>query len=163
MCSSDLGGCSICVEYHGRALEVQERWKEKALRLGILLSAKRHEVSQRGAFTGIGIDTFRGVFFMLDEKLRSMRDAIVGLLGAAHTTPRLVARVRGKALHYGCALPFVALAAPSLSQLMHGAESSLGPCAVPSLREEEAAPFEWDRPIALSRRARSAQIGRAHV
>ena len=49
----------------------------------------------------------------------------------------LSARVRGKALHYGCAIPFVAVAAPSLSQLMHNRETGTGPVAVPSLDEEK--------------------------
>ena len=47
------------------------------------------------------------------------------------STPRLIARVRGKALHYGCAIPFIAVAAPSLSQLMHGRETGAGPVKVP--------------------------------
>ena len=54
----------------------------------------------------------------------------------------LSARVRGKALHYGCAIPFVAVAAPSLSQLMHNRETGTGPVAVPSLDEEKEAEFD---------------------
>jgi hypothetical protein len=56
---------------------------------------------------------------MLQEKLASMVSAWDELAAAAVSTPRNITRVRGKALHYGCAIPFVRVAAPSLSQLMH--------------------------------------------
>ena len=59
---------------------------------------------------------------MLPEKLASMVTARDDLAAASLSTPRIIARVRGKALHYGCAIPFVAVAAPSLSQLMHNRE-----------------------------------------
>ncbi len=45
-----------------------------------------------GMFTGLGIDTHNGRFHMLPENL--------------------IARVRCKALHYGCAIPFCVLEAP---------------------------------------------------
>ena len=68
----------------------------------------------------------------------------------------LSARVRGKTLHYGCAIPFVAVAAPSLSQLMHNRETGTGPVAVPSLDEEKGAEFDWDLELRVSERARRA-------
>ena len=59
-------------------------------------------------------------------------------------------------MHYGCAIPFITVAAASLSQAMHAREHGLGPCAVPSLSEEDGAEFEWDRPMLVSTRARQA-------
>ena len=86
-------------------------WKEKAAKLRIPLSEKGHEVSQTGSFTGLAIDTFRGVFSMLPDKLASTVAAVEEMRAATRTTPRPVARVRGKVLHYGAAVPFIAVAA----------------------------------------------------
>ncbi len=74
---------------------------------------------------------------MLPNKLASMVSARDNLAAVSLFTPRIIARVRGKALHYGCAIPFVAVAAPSLSQLLHNRETGTGPVAVPSLVEEK--------------------------
>ena len=155
-CAGYVGGCAVCEEYHGRAVKVQEMWREKARALNIPLSAKGHEVSQQGSFTGVAIDTLHGRFSMLPDKLASMVAARDDLAASATSTPRIIARVRGKALHYGCAIPFVTVAAPSLSQLMHGRETGTGPVEVPSLGEEQDAEFDWDREIALSDRTRVA-------
>ena len=155
-CAGFEGGCAVCEEYYGRALKVQAMWQEKARALNIPLSAKGHAVGQRGAFTGLAIDTYKGRFYMLPEKLASMVTARDDLAAASLSTPRIIARVRGKALHYGCAIPFVAVAAPSLSQLMHNRETGTGPVAVPSLDEEKEADFDWDRELRVSERARQA-------
>ena len=89
-CAGFEGGCEVCAEYHGRALHVQELWREKARRLNIPLSEKGHEVAQQGTFTGVGIDTFRGRFVMLDDKLASTVVAGRELASAIPSTPRLM-------------------------------------------------------------------------
>jgi hypothetical protein len=93
---------------------------------------------------------------MLPEKLASMVTARDDLAAASLNTPRIIARVRGKALHHGCAITFIAVAAPSLSQLMHNRETGTGPMAVPSLDEEKEEDFDWDRELLVSERARQA-------
>lgn len=155
-CNGFERGCPVCAEAHCRAVEVQRLWTEKARKLNIPLSAKGHPVGQRGAFTGLGLDTFAGRYFMLDDKLASFERAVQDLQSSVSSTPRLVARVRGKALHYSAAIPFVAVAAASLSQLMHGRECGAGPVEVPSLTDEGDMEFEWDRSIPVSTRARLA-------
>jgi hypothetical protein len=61
-----------------------------------------------------------------------------GALSHADGEARLYgALVRGKALHYGCAILFFRVAAQSLSQLMHNWEKGTGPVAVPSLDDEK--------------------------
>ena len=155
-CEGFEGGCPVCAEYHGRAVQVQELWQRKAAALNIPLSGKGHAVAQRGAFTGVGIDTWRGVYYMLPDKLQSMFEAREQLCASVRTTPRLISRVRGKALHYGCAIAFVSVAAASLSQAMHDRETGIGPVKVPSLAEESDMPFAWDQDMLLSARARRA-------
>jgi hypothetical protein len=102
----------VCTEYHGRALKVQELWHAKARKLNIPPSAKGHPVGQSGAFTGVAIDSFQGRFSMLPDTMASLVTARQELAASEVSTPRLIARVRGKALHYGCAIPFIAVAAP---------------------------------------------------
>ena len=92
-CASFDGGCTVCEEYYGRALKVQELWLAKARALDIPLSAKGHAVGQHGAFTGLAIDTHKGRFHMLPEKLASIVSALDDLFAAAPSTPRIIARV----------------------------------------------------------------------
>ena len=156
-CAGFEGGCPVCVEYYGYAVAAERLWKEKARKLNLPLSGKGHSVAQRGPYTGVLIDTFRGLYIMLPDKLQGLVVSLQQLLACASPTPRLVSRPRGKLLHYDCALQYLRVPAASLSQFMHGAEVGLGPFAVPSLRDEADAPFEWDRPLGLvSSRARHA-------
>jgi hypothetical protein len=78
-----------------------------------------HPVGQCGAFTasGIAIDSYKGRFNMLPDKMTSLVAARQELAATEVSTPRRMVRVRGKALHYGGAIPFIAVAAPSLSHL----------------------------------------------
>jgi hypothetical protein len=117
-CAGFEGGCPVCTEYHGRALQVQELLHAKARKLNIPLSAKGHPVGQSGAFTGVAIDSFKSRFSMLKDKLASLAAARQELAASEVSAPRLIARVRGKALHYGCAIPFLAVAAPSLHRCL---------------------------------------------
>jgi hypothetical protein len=71
-CAGFEGGCAICGEYYYCVLKVQEMWQAKARSLNIPLLAKGHSVSQRGAYTGLAIDSHKGRFHMLPEKLASM-------------------------------------------------------------------------------------------
>jgi len=155
-CAGFVGGCPVCTEYHGRALKVQELWHAKARKLNVPLSAKGHPVGQSGAFTGVAIDSFQGRFSMLPDKMASLVAARQELAASEVSTPLLIARVRGKALHYGCAIPFIAVAAPLLSQLMHGRETGAGPVEVPSLDTEKELEFDWDMKVRMSERARTA-------
>ncbi len=155
-CAGFEGGCSVCAEYHWCALKVQELRHAKARKLNIPLSAKGHPVGQSGTFTGVAIDSFKGRFSMLPDKMASLVAARQELAALEVSSPRLIARVRGKALHYGCAIPIIAVAAPSLSQLIHGRETGAGPVEVPSLDTEKVLEFDWDMEVRMSERARAA-------
>ena len=109
-----------------------------------------------GSFTGVNIDTFRGLVTMLPGKLELMVAAVDDLRSELDTTCRHIARVRGKVLHYGCAIAYVAVAAASLSQAIHQTEGGLGPTAAPTPREEASRPFQWDSHRRLSARSIAA-------
>ena len=70
-CVGFKGGGAVCGEFYGRALKVQEMWL-KARALNMPLSTKGQAIGRRGALAGLGIDTHRGRFHMLPEKLASM-------------------------------------------------------------------------------------------
>jgi hypothetical protein len=89
--------------------------------------------------------------------MASLAEARQELAASEVSNPRLIARVRGKALHYGCAIQLIAVAAPSLSQLMHGRETGAGPVEVPSLDTEKEQEFDWDMKARMSERARTAK------
>ncbi len=95
-CADFKGGFAVCGEHYGSALKVQEMWQVRARALNIPLSAKGHVVGQRGAFTWLAINTHKGRFHMLPEKLASMVSARDDLAAAALSTPRIIVRVRGK-------------------------------------------------------------------
>ena len=61
----------------------------------------------------MAIDTHQGQFNMLLENLESMLAARDELAAAELSRLLRVSRVQGKAIYYGCAIPFVAVAAPS--------------------------------------------------
>ena len=88
---------------------------------------------------------------MLPDKLASTIAAVEEMRAATCTTPRLAARVRGRVLHYGVAVPFIAVAAASLSQLMHKREAGLGPLEdIPHMRDEPSLQFDWEESIEIS-------------
>ena len=94
---------------------------------------------------------------MLPDKLTSTIAAVEEMWAATSTTLRLAARVRGKVLHYGVAVPFIAVAAASISQLMHKREAGLVPLKdIPHMRDETTLQFDWEESIEISARARRA-------
>ena len=90
------------------------------------------------------------------DKLKSLRETFAALVNLESASPRLLARGRGKAAHYGCAIPFLAAMGPSLTQAMHQTEC-LFALPAPSLSEEAAdRHFDWDTPLPLSARTKAA-------
>jgi hypothetical protein len=147
----------VCTQAYERAVKAEALWRAKAKALNLPLSdGKGHSVAQGGPFTGVYIDTLRGTFTMLADKLKSLQETFEALATADIATPRLLARGRGKAAHCGCAIPFLAAMCPSLTQAMHQAECafSLPP---PTPEEEDADPrSDWEAQLQLSPRIRAA-------
>ena len=155
-CDGYRSGCPVCVTYYGHALRAQALWRAKAAALGLPLSpTKGHEVDQGGPFCGVHVDPLHGRYTMLAEKVASCHATFASLLGATVSSPRLLAQARGKAGHYGCAVPFLALGCASLSQAMHQTEYSATGCT-PSFREERQLTFDWDARVPVSARCTAA-------
>ena len=155
-CAGHVGGCSICTTAYQQAVLMEEHWRQKARALNLPLSeGKGHTVAQGGPFTGVRLDTLQGRFFMLADKLVATRAVLAEACASTTTTPRILARCRGKAYHYGCAIPLIARLCPGLSQAIHQSESAFD-LPAPSISEEEAdQAFDWDQPLLVSARTRA--------
>ena len=156
-CAGHAGGCQVCSEAYERAVQAEALWRAKAKALNLPLSEdKGHTVAQGGPFTGVHIDTLKGTYTMLADKLASLRATFAALANAESSTPRLLARGRGKAAHYGCAIPYLAAMCPALTQAMHQAERAFD-LPPPSLDDEKCDRlFDWEQCIPISTRTRAA-------
>jgi hypothetical protein len=156
-CAGHAAGCPICSKAYERAVAAEALWRRKAQALNLPLSeGKGHSVAQGGPFTGVYVDTLRGSYTMLADKLAALRETFTALVNAETSTPRLLARGRGKAAHYGCAIPHLAAMCPALTQAMHSAEQTFSLPPPTADEEEEDRAFDWDQPLTLSPRARAA-------
>lgn len=156
-CAGHAGGCPTCTTAYNAAVAMEAVWRAKAAACNLPLSSgKGHTVAQGGAFTGVHVDTWLCQYTMLADKLESLGETITGLSVEIQTTPRLLARGRGRASHYGCAIQYLTAVCPSLSQAIHQAETAF--CLPPpSITEEQKdAHFDWDLDLAVSSRTRAA-------
>jgi hypothetical protein len=156
-CSGHLAGCPVCTTAYHRATIAENLWRQKAALLHLPLSeGKGHSAAQGGPFTGVFVDTLSGKYTMLADKLASLRATFVALVHADASTPRLLAQGRGKASHYGCAIPHLASMCPSLTQAMHDSEHAFSLPPPDAADEASDLAFDWDRAIPLSIRTRAA-------
>jgi hypothetical protein len=93
---------------------------------------------------------------MLADILQSLRETFAALATADFLTQRLLARGRGKALHYGCAIPFLASMCPSHTQAMHQTEWAFSIPAPRRADEEADRHFNWEESLCISQRTRAA-------
>ena len=156
-CDGFIGGCPTCISAHAKACEMEKLWLAKAKALNLPLSdGKGHSVAQGGPFTGVFVDTFLSQYRMLHEKLEGIQQNFDSMQDSISTTPRALARSRGKAFHYGCAVQYIRIPCASLTQAMHHAET-LGSAPPPDLRAEKEDPdFDWDKTLPCSQRTRAA-------
>ena len=156
-CLGHTGGCQVCAATYIKAAAAEKLWHAKAKALNLpLADGKGHTAAQGGAFTGIGIDTFAGLYTMLPDKLAGLHTNFDLMTAITTSTPRALARTRGKAQHYGCAIQYLRPACASLTQAIHQAERPGAP-APPDLSAEATDPeFNWDQQIPVSTRARAA-------
>ena len=155
-CAGHAGGCSVCTAAFHTASNMERLWKSKAQALNLPLSdGKGHSTAQGGPFTGVQVDTYQGRFLMLADKLLACRAALLAVHCSTTSTPRLLARCRGKAFHYGCAVAHLARLCPALTQAIHQAESAHDLPAPSPAAEAADAHFDWDLPALISTRTRA--------
>jgi hypothetical protein len=156
-CAGFIGGCEVCAATHRRAVAAEALWHAKSEALNLPRApGKGHSAAQGGAFTGVHIDTFLDRYSMLPDKLDSLHTNFGDMSAATAASPRILARTRGKALHYGCAVQYLRPACASLTQAIHQAEQ-VGATPPPDLAQEDRDPdFNWDQRIPVSIRTRAA-------
>jgi hypothetical protein len=93
---------------------------------------------------------------MLADKLKSLHETFEALGNLESSTPLLLAQGRGKAAHYGCAIPLLAAMGPALTQAMHQTEGAFALQAPWPAEEAEDPHFGWDLPLTLSARTKAA-------
>jgi hypothetical protein len=150
------GGCPTCAVTHARACIAEQLWHTKAKALNLPLSAgKGHSVNQGGPFTGVAIDTFTNQYNMLPDKLQGLHENFNSMTPLLTSSPRALARSRGKAFHYGCAIQYLRIPCASLTQAIHQTEA-LGSAPPPSLEAEKDNPdFNWDQTLPVTTRTRT--------
>jgi hypothetical protein len=151
------GGCDICVSTQACAVAAEKLWHAKARACNLPLAPRKgHSAAQGGAFTGVGIDTFTNQYTMLPDKLDSLHTNFATMAQSALSTPRKLARTRGKAQHYGCAIQYLRSACATLTQAIHQAEAP-GSAPPPDPTLEGSDPdFNWDASLPVSTRTHAA-------
>ena len=156
-CLGLVGGCAVCTATHCRAVAAETLWHAKAKVLNLPRApGKGHSAAQGGAFTGVHIDTYLGRYSMLPEKLAALHTNFGPMSTASTSSPRALARTRGKALHYGCAVQYLRPACASLTQAMHQAEQVGSTPPPESALEGNDPDFNWDQALTVSTRTRAA-------
>ena len=156
-CAGFEGGCPTCAAAYAKACSAEQIWLAKARVLNLPLSdGKGHSVHQGGPFTGVFIDTFIDRYLMLPDKLEGILSNFSSMIPLSDSTPRALARSRGKAFHYGCAVQYLRIPCASLTQAIHRAELP-GSASPPDLHAERDDPnFDWDQSLVISSRTRAA-------
>lgn len=88
--------CPHCKDTFLRAREIEKRLDTELDLLGLLTSEKEAPPSQQGEFLGLMWDTVKGSFIMAEEKARSLAAQADTLQKSPQTTPRELAKWRGK-------------------------------------------------------------------
>jgi hypothetical protein len=104
MCGGLLGGCPICRAATPSAAEAQRMMYALLDRLHLETSDKCYSFAQQGVYLGIGIDTNRGLYTLLEKKVARLVEGLTEALGALRMTPRQCSKVRGRLQTYSFCL-----------------------------------------------------------
>ena len=133
VCGGLVAGCVICILVRSRAYEAQEHVRHYSDLLHLELTDKKRQLpSQRIHYTGIIVDTIAGRMFCPEEKRLSLLSLLAETGLAVSVSARVLARCRGKVLHYSQCLPYIRTSAVWFSQVL-GSEQDP----------------DWDRQIVL--------------
>ena len=102
------------------------------------------------------IVTFCSRYSMLKDKLEGLHTNFDTLASVSTATPQALARTRGKALHYECAIQYLRPACASLTQAMHQAEQADASPPPEAAQEGNDPDFQWDQTLTVTTRTRAA-------
>jgi hypothetical protein len=136
LCSGLDGGCPVCAENFKPAQAAYEKFRLLCRQCHIWLSeGKGFSPAQKGAFTGLIIDTIRGFLTASPEKLQGVVACLLELLSADRAPRKLIAKGQGKIVHYSQAVPY-------LGPVM--AEFAM------AIRADDTGKINWNRSVPLS-------------
>ena len=138
LCTGLTGGCTVCLEYLPHAERLEAEWQELCERLGISLNDdKRQAPSQLPNYAGFDFDTVRGLVLAAADKVAKLLACLATWLGQTEITPRELASIQGRVLHYSFAIRYLRIVSTEIFCL-------LGP--VPE--------SDYDRPVPVSEEMR---------
>ena len=118
-CNGLAGGCEQCAKNKEAAMRAYECFCDTCRQLHVWFSdGKGFGPAQIGEFTGIIIDTVRGLFSVAPPKLINILECLLEIRGATSVTRRILGRGRGKVGHYSQAIPYLAPVIPLFTRII---------------------------------------------
>jgi hypothetical protein len=115
-CNGLEGACPICMSMLPHALDSQRYWIDLCTELGLGFSEdKRQLVAQMIIYLGIRINTVAGTRHITPKKLEKLLASITAITTLTTITPRDLARVRGRVMHYASCIKHIRIFCASLS------------------------------------------------
>ena len=138
-CAGIAGRCRVCLGALDRARHLEAFSHRVIAALGLHRNrAKDEPPSQSGPFTGVNIDTVRGIVSILPKKLTKLVNCVMAVLTESHHSSRALAAVRGRVCYYKHCIKHILPFAVEFSVAI-GSDGDI----------------DWDRPVAVSDRLRS--------
>lgn len=106
-CLGATSGCRICQAAVDSCAAKEAAVKAFLPTLGISLSAKGHSSAQFGEFLGLQHDTVRGIYLVPEDRIASIVTLTTTIAALTSSTPRQLAKLRGKLGHYAIALDYL--------------------------------------------------------
>jgi hypothetical protein len=99
LCAGLEGGCPICLEHLPHAERLDAEWKALCARLGVPLSADKHQPSsQKPDYAGFVFDTVRGVVLCQPDKGVKLLACLAAWLELTEITPQELDSIQGRVL-----------------------------------------------------------------
>jgi hypothetical protein len=117
-CKGAIDGCVLCLDTVHVAKSGSSQVRKLITDIGFATSEKQHTASQVGQYTGIIHDTVRGVFLIPHCKLEKLHRCNTDIDTSQSFTPRILAKLRGKLIHYDRTMYYLRPLATALSVII---------------------------------------------
>ena len=108
ICSGYAGGCETCAKNREAAIKAYDYFCSICGQLHVWFSdGKGFTPDQVGEFTGIIINSVRGLFSVNPERLMNIVNCLLEIREAPSASRRMIGRGRGKTGHYAQAIPYL--------------------------------------------------------
>ena len=133
LCAGLEGGCPVCLEHLPHAERLDAEWQALCARLGVPLSADKHQPSsQKPDYAGFIFDTVRGVVLCQPDKVVKLLACLSAWQELTEITPRELDSIQGRVLHYSYAIRYLRVAATQIYCLLGSVPEDLYDRPVPA-------------------------------